>query len=320
MANGDLPEFSRELLFSARLLACKKPNEGIRPVGVGNYFRSLTAKFDTIESSEGEKEGEKIVLVSAYYVIDSFTKVGGKIRTKENYYTWLDRFRFINNDLIFFSDSYEPLRHVRKIRKSKPTLLLFLNRSELIGFKNIDKINHIFTLPGYRRDLTETANCHYSAIMHSKHDLIERAIKLGGNLSYYAWVDAGLFRYTPFSEDVILRANKYIDKTRLVMSQIYDFRDYSIEEITKGPHIWVSGGFLVGYVNVLLKFCEVYRNFFFKLLSMNLIATDEQAIYSLYSSQGRALMNDSVKLQVFQCQYFGLYSLFGRVVAVESCP
>ncbi|XP_029657982.1 uncharacterized protein LOC115232297 [Octopus sinensis] len=262
---------------------------------------------------------EDFVLVSCFYNIGNFEKPGG-VRKPSQYYEWINKYGFVKNHIVFFSDSKSILIHLLKVRKEKQTTAVYLSRWELIGFKNIRRIQEIFTLPGYRKYPLQTGNFQYSAIMHSKHELVERAIRMFSNTSsYFAWADVGLLRNTDPQMDYILTTSKYIDKTSIFWSQVKDFHERSIEIITKDAHEWVGGAMFAGHVQVVLQFCEAYKKLFYKLLDLNLIATDEQALYILFTRQGRALTDNNVSIHVYKCGYFGLYTLFSNVKTTDKC-
>ncbi|XP_029657959.2 uncharacterized protein LOC115232266 [Octopus sinensis] len=248
-------------------------------------------------------------------------KPGNKERTPNDYYEWIKKFGYLQNHLVFFSDDQNVLNYMASIRTNKKTTLMFVDRRKLIGFRNIEQIKEIFKLPGFGVFPEETGNYNYSAIMHSKHDMVRRAIMLFGNeSSYFAWVDIGLFRYASPVEDFELKHSQYIENGRILMSQAFPFKDETIESIIKNARTWISGAMMAGHVDSMLKFCNVYEEFFKKLISMKLIATDEQVIYALYSSQGQKLVIDIPKLSVFQCDYFGLYLLFTPMPTTDKCP
>ncbi|XP_029657830.1 uncharacterized protein LOC115232105 [Octopus sinensis] len=262
---------------------------------------------------------EDFVIVSAFYNLGEFLKPIG-IRKPSQYYEWIYKYEFVKNHIVFFSDSKSFLDQLLKVRKGKQTTAIYLSRWELIGFKNIQRIKEIFTLPGYGKHPLQTGNSQYSAFMHSKHELIERAIRMFSNTSlYFAWADVGLLRNTDPQMDYSFTTSKYIDNNSIFLSQVKDFHEESMNIITKDAREYVAGGMFVGHAKVFLQFCETYKKLFYKLLDLNLIATDEKALYILFTREGRALVDSNVNMHVYNCGFFGFYTLFSNVKTTDKC-
>ncbi|XP_029657963.1 uncharacterized protein LOC115232272 [Octopus sinensis] len=276
------------------------------------YYLVCPKKPETVNN-------EDFVIVSGYYNLGEFLKPGG-IRKPSQYYEWIYKYGFVKNHIVFFSDSKSFLDQLLKVRKGKQTTVIYLSRWELIGFKNIQKIQEIFTLPGYGKHPLQTGNFEYSAIVNSKHELVERAIRMFSNTSsYFAWTDMGLLRNTKPQMDYSFTTSKYIDNNSIFFSQVRDFHERSMDIITKDALEWVGGAMFAGHAKVLFQFCETYKKLFYKLLDLNLIATDEQTLYILNTREGRALADNNVSIHVYKCGFFGLYTLFSNVKTTDKC-
>ena len=167
------------------------------------------------------------------------------------------------------------------------------------AFRRKDAIKDIFALNGYQN----TVDPEYLCSMHAKYDALSRAVKQNYfHTKYFAWLDIGFFRSeVNNSRKFILQLPPDFDPSSIAVTRVANFEmGMEISKIFLEEKVWVGGGIFVGDHELMLKYTEQYKRAVDYFLSKQLMNTDQQVLYAMYSEQDRKELNTSVKIQLFE--------------------
>ena len=247
-----------------------------------------------------------LTVVTAYWKLGTFRKGSyGNLRiSKNHYFQWASVFKYLVNPVVVYTDSEEfrvLMEELRPLRTYK-TKIFLVNRTAIWSFQLTDKIKTVFEQPGYPTYRPNTVYPEYSAAQHAKYDVIADSVRKGFfKTPYYAWLDVGYFR------DIVNREHFF----RLDIPPGFDPERISFNLISERPmdtepsvifrknHVWVGGGMFLGTENVILQFAQLYQRAVLYFLDQNLMNSDQQVLFSLYSHMGRKALKPDVELQIY---------------------
>lgn len=248
---------------------------------------------------------DDITIVTAFLDLGSFQKGSGNlVYTLDTYFNWAKTFQFLTNPLIVYTDSIIFLRHMTNIRSDliRRTKLILIQRNSLWAFQRVESIRKIFNTHGYPKFYPNTVIPEYSAAQHAKYEFMTKAAKANYfNTTSLAWLDIGYFRKELSSPRYfrLLEPPKF-NREQLAFNLVYDVDlNVSCSKIFKENLVWVGGGLVLGKMENLILFHEYYRNAVDYFISMNLMNTDQQVIYAMFSEEGKRLFNHNVSLQLY---------------------
>jgi len=227
----------------------------------------------------------------------------------------MQNFEAIDNHVILFTDSKEvgdDFRFIRHKITPQKTRVLQVNRNEFKGFQLAPRIREIYSQTGYPKFYPNTVNENYSSAMHTKYDVIEFVIQRKiYHTKYLAWIDIGYFRDK--REDIVkMKVPHNLKEDHISFLQVDKFIKHVPPELIIGENmIWIGGGIFVGKPEYLVIFIEDYRRAMEWLLSKNLMSTDQQVLYIMYSRESN--LKPRVPLQTYyhpcRCDWFYLGKL-----------
>lgn len=182
-------------------------------------------------------------------------------------------------------------------------IILIYNRTSLFAFENLDRVKRIFADPAYPKFHPNTVLPEYSCSQHAKFDLVKRAINRDYfRTKYYAWVDLGYFRHTTFRQRKFwITVPPEMDDNKIAACEV-KLSDPTLvpEQIFKENIFWVGGGMLLGTRDTFLTFIEELHHAMRYFLRMGLFNTDQQLIYSMFTTSMKEILNVKTELQLFR--------------------
>ena len=255
--------------------------------------------------------GLNLTIVTAFFDIGKFGKGNpNNVRSMETYLEWTKTFRFLQNPLVAYTDSERFMHEMKSLRAdlSNVTKIFLIDRNSSWAFRRKDVIKDIFAIKGYPKHHPNTVVPEYSCSMHAKYDVISRAAKENYfHTDYFAWLDIGLFRNEVSNpRKFILQLPGGFNSSKISVNRVYNVSmNMEIPRIIKEKMDWICGCIFVGERKLILKYAEQYKRGVHYLLSKQLMNTDQQVLYAMYSEQGRKELNTSVGLQLFESHNSG---------------
>ena len=244
--------------------------------------------------------------MTAFFDMGSFQKGPDDRYTPDKYFRWASVFHFLQNPLVVFTDSKELEQIFRRGNAAQDRavkVILIHNRTSLFAFQNLDKVERIFADPAYPKFHPNTVLPAYSCMQHAKFDLVEKAISGDYfHTKYYAWVDLGYFRHITFRQRKFwVTVPPEMDDRKMAACEIEspDFGD-APEHIFKTNAFWVGGGVLMGTRDTYLTFIKELHRAMRYFLGLGLFNTDQQLIYSMFTTPVKEVLNVKTELQVFR--------------------
>ncbi|XP_052090576.1 uncharacterized protein LOC127727169 [Mytilus californianus] len=236
--------------------------------------------------NDHEKEGE-LTLITAYFNIGSFKKGPHLIYSPSRYYTWMKNFRSVNNCVILYTDVIDLSVQFELYRAHFPkhmTKVFIVNQTSLWAFQLKARIEEIYNQPGYPKYYPNVGVPAYSSAMHAKYELMEQVIKEKlFRTKYIAWIDIGYFRKKE-PGCFKMETPKDIRDDHILFSQVDFFKhQLNLTEIIYTSRLYIACGFFIGRPDNLMLFIEDYKSAVERLLEMNLMNSDQQVLYILYS-------------------------------------
>ncbi|GAB1604994.1 uncharacterized protein LOC106879582, partial [Argonauta hians] len=259
-----------------------------------------------VKDVDPDKNPETVTLVTAYFQLETFRKGSSHINSS-TYKNWSSVYSRILNPIVFFTDSPAILLNFKKMRSPNLvnlTKLVLVNRTDLWAFGLKPEIARIFSQNDYPKFYPNTVMPDYSCVMHAKYELLKQSIQQNYfHTDYFMWIDIGYFRYeVKKTEKFRLILPKGFDVRSVAFSLVCDFRNLSLKQIIWQNIVWVAGGANVGRSDVLLRFCDDYMASVKRVLSQNLMSTDQQIIYAMNIYKNWS----SVRLQFCHAGWFCL--------------
>lgn len=256
--------------------------------------------------SLAQELSSEVTIVTAYYNLGNLNKgkrfgLGGY--TPELYKKWMSVFGRINNPLVVFTDSQEIFDYFVKLRahfEPERTKVVCLNRTSLWAFSLAPQIKEIFLQPGYPTLDPNTINENYSCVMHAKFELVNKVIREEMfHTKYISWLDIGLYRAVVDETHIFpIRVPHDFDENKIAYSEQHRF-DPTLTpyQIITEDRSWVGGAMFLGRADVMFVYTEDYMRAVRKLLTENMMSTDQQVIYIMY--QPTFPLHPRVEIQIY---------------------
>ncbi|XP_071180465.1 uncharacterized protein [Mytilus edulis] len=241
--------------------------------------------------------GDELTLVTAYFNIGSFNKTPHLIYSKSTYYKWMKNFQFVNNYVILYTDDFNLSVLFKSYRRHFPvnmTQVYIRRQTSLWAFRLKPRIKAIYNLKGY----PTPGKPAYSSAMHAKYELIGNVIKENIlTTTHLAWIDIGYFR-SKISDCFVMKPLKNMRDDHISFSQVDYFKPMlTLKEIMYQTKYYLAGGLFIGRPKYLSLFIEDYILAVDTLLEMNLMNSDQQILYAMYS--GNLYFQPRVPIQTF---------------------
>ena len=249
-------------------------------------------------------DDEHLTIVTAYWDLGTFKKGSSQTFTRKTYYDWMRSFQFMTNPLVVFTDSEEFINITKKFRGDfrKKTRIFKVKRDVFWPFQLIKQIKAIYSQPTYPKHHPNTVIPEYSAAQHTKYVVLAKtAQRKYFKTPYYAWLDVGYFRDIAHSNDYYtLNPPKDFNPSKIAFNRVYNVQlKQKPSHIFMGNMVWIGGGLALGVPEVIERFEEMYHKAVLYFLDENLMNTDQQVLYSLYSDEGRKKLHPAVDLQLY---------------------
>ncbi|KAL8578250.1 hypothetical protein ACOMHN_005641 [Nucella lapillus] len=206
-------------------------------------------------------------------------------RSPDMYKTWMSTFGWLDNSVVFFTDSPHIADYFQRLRaryRDSPfrTTTIVLNRQQLWAFQCKNEIQQIFAQPGFPHHAPNTINALYSCAMHAKFELIQKVLRERlYQTRFVAWLDIGLFRGEASKNRTIhLTAPTDFQRTRVAYSQVDKFITMTPQDVIRRNRVWVGGASFLATPEVAYVYCSEYRRAVRKLLDMKWMSTDQQVV------------------------------------------
>ncbi|XP_052104119.1 uncharacterized protein LOC127737454 [Mytilus californianus] len=266
-----------------------------------NFQNYLSENFMDRGNINNNDNGGELTLITAYFNIGSFKKGPQLIYSQSSYYDWMKSFQSVNNSVILYTDAISLSVQFKLYRAHFPkhmTKVFIVNQRSLWAFQLKSRIEEIYSQPGYPIYYPNVGEPAYSCVMHAKYELMEQVIKEKlFKTKYIAWIDIGYFRRTK-PGCFKMEPPKDIRDDHILFSQV-DFFKYhlTMTEIIYKSSLFIAGGFFIGRPDNLLLFIEDYKLAVESLLDMNVMNSDQQVLFILYSS--KLPFNPRIPIQTF---------------------
>ncbi|CAG2208726.1 unnamed protein product [Mytilus edulis] len=242
--------------------------------------------FDGAEEYLRRNQSKDITFVTAYFNLGKFQKGSFKTYSTQTYYSWMKNYAFVYNKIILYTDLEDLAIKFKAERSHFPdnmTRIFLVKQNEFWAFGLIPKIEKIYKQTDYPKWYPNTVMASYSCAMHVKYDLIKRVIKEKlVKTKYLAWMDIGYFRGTE-KGTFSLKPPQNIKDDHIAFVQIHKYVDMTPKEIMFSNSVFLAGGLFIGRPEYLLLLVEDYIKAVEKLIAMNLMNTDQQVLYCMYS-------------------------------------
>lgn len=166
------------------------------------------------------------------------------------------------------------------------TVVFMVQQDDFWAFQIQSKIENIFKQEGYPKNYPETVYPEYSSAMHVKYELIEKVVKEKlVNTKYLAWIDIGYFRSEQKDISTLEPPNGFKDDHIAYLQKFRYKKEATARDIVYGAMIFLAGGLFVGRPEYLLLMVKDYQHAVKEMIEMNIMASDEQVLYFMYSQQ-----------------------------------
>ncbi|XP_052770403.1 protein HtrL-like [Mya arenaria] len=254
-------------------------------------------------------------------VVTAFFDIGPYV-TRNKFFQFAERFEFLENPLIVFTDSEPFATHMQRIRNSTVhrTRIVIIDRNSSWAFKLKDSVENIFSNNMFPKSLPNTETADYACAQFAKYDVLARAARDNFfNSKYFAWVDIDYFRERELSAKFYLTRPPDFNENQVAVTLINSTLTMSAqpEMIFKNSLVWVEGGLTFGKQKVILKFEKTFKSAVKYFISKGLANTDQQVTYAMYSKEGRRTLNPDVQLQIYRPFSEGSWYYLGELMTHE---
>lgn len=259
------------------------------------------------ESKDGNnvKNTRNVTIVTAYWNLGTFQKgVGGLKFSTNTYFKWASTFKYLVNPLVVYTDCKEFKELMETLRSDRlnNTMIYLLNRTELWPFQLVTQMKSVLDQPGYPKYYPNTVIPEYPAAQHSKYAVVAETIRKGVFANpYFAWVDIGYFRdVVERKVDFTLDIPPGFDPGKISVNRVEGL-SMNIDPFTifRKNIVWVGGGIFLGKGEALLQFEQLYHRAVKYFLDQQLVNSDQQVLYSMYSKKGREALKPNIELQLY---------------------
>lgn len=251
------------------------------------------------------KNTRNVTIVTAYWNLGTFQKgVGGLKFSTNTYFKWASTFKYLVNPLVVYTDCKEFKELMETLRSDRlnNTMIYLLNRTELWPFQLVTQMKSVLDQPGYPKYYPNTVIPEYPAAQHSKYAVVAETIRKGVFANpYFAWVDIGYFRdVVERKVDFTLDIPPGFDPGKISVNRVEGL-SMNIDPFTifRKNIVWVGGGIFLGKGEVLLQFEQLYHRAVKYFLDQQLVNSDQQVLYSMYSKKGREALKPNIELQLY---------------------
>lgn len=249
-------------------------------------------------------ESTDVTLVTAYFNLGNLEKLGSSLSTYK-YLHWAEVYQYVLNPLVVYTDSEQIENMFLETRKhlANQTKVFRISRSSLDAFRDIEQIRQLFQDPNYPKFHPNTDVPEYPCSQHAKYELVKKTIDNNhfASTRYIAWIDIGYFRYiTKRRRPFYITVPAGMDDTRVAMTEI-SRPDWSLypSDIFRGNLVWVGGGISLARRPVYAKFVEEYQKSTETFLKQGLSSTDQQVIYSMFTSVHRSMYHIQSRVHTY---------------------
>lgn len=251
------------------------------------------------------KNTRNVTIVTAYWNLGTFQKgVGGLKFSTNTYFKWASTFKYLVNPLVVYTDCKEFKELMETLRSDRlnNTMIYLLNRTELWPFQLVTQMKSVLDQPGYPKYYPNTVIPEYPAAQHSKYAVVAETIRKGVFANpYFAWVDIGYFRdVVERKVDFTLDIPPGFDPGKISVNRVEGL-SMNIDPFTifRKNIVWVGGGIFLGKGEALLQFEQLYHRAVKYFLDQQLVNSDQQVLYSMYSKKGRETLKPNIELQLY---------------------
>lgn len=251
------------------------------------------------------KNTRNVTIVTAYWNLGTFQKgVGGLKFSINTYFKWASTFKYLVNPLVVYTDCKEFKELMETLRSDRlnNTMIYLLNRTELWPFQLVTQMKSVLDQPGYPKYYPNTVIPEYPAAQHSKYAVVAETIRKGVFANpYFAWVDIGYFRdVVERKVDFTLDIPPGFDPGKISVNRVEGL-SMNIDPFTifRKNIVWVGGGIFLGKGEALLQFEQLYHRAVKYFLDQQLVNSDQQVLYSMYSKKGREALKPNIELQLY---------------------
>lgn len=251
------------------------------------------------------KNTRNVTIVTAYWNLGTFQKgVGGLKFSTNTYFKWASTFKYLVNPLVVYTDCKEFKELMETLRSDRlnNTMIYLLNRTELWPFQLVTQMKSVLDQPGYPKYYPNTVIPEYPAAQHSKYAVVAETIRKGVFANpYFAWVDIGYFRdVVERKVDFTLDIPPGFDPGKISVNRVEGL-SMNIDPFTifRKNIVWVGGGIFLGKGEALLQFEQLYHRAVKYFLGQQLVNSDQQVLYSMYSKKGREALKPNIELQLY---------------------
>lgn len=251
------------------------------------------------------KNTRNVTIVTAYWNLGTFQKgVGGLKFSTNTYFKWASTFKYLVNPLVVYTDCKEFKELMETLRSDRlnNTMIYLLNRTELWPFQLVTQMKSVLDQPGYPKYYPNTVIPEYPAAQHSKYAVVAETIRKGVFANpYFAWVDIGYFRdVVERNVDFTLDIPPGFDPGKISVNRVEGL-SMNIDPFTifRKNIVWVGGGIFLGKGEALLQFEQLYHRAVKYFLDQQLVNSDQQVLYSMYSKKGREALKPNIELQLY---------------------
>lgn len=233
-------------------------------------------------------KSRNITIVTAFFNLGPVQKGSEAVtRGPSTYRTWMWPYRHIENGVVAYFDDPLVAAEFSEQRRSLPTKVVIVNRSELWAFSTVNRSHQVFIQPDYPKNSPKSTNPDYVAAMHAKYELVARAVKGDDPFgsSYVAWMDLGIYRTLPTdaTSSFTLRAPHCLHDDAVMFARIFPMaNDYTLQSVMRNGHDWVGGGFFIARRDVLVSFYDDYSRHVESYLEQNLSNHDQSVLLAMY--------------------------------------
>ncbi|XP_055997897.1 uncharacterized protein LOC125647218 [Ostrea edulis] len=268
------------------------------------YDDTLSAESETNERRP--QTSRDLTVVTAYWDLGSFKKGEKQTFTKSTYLSWASTFQYLINPIVVYTDSTEFRDLMFSLRAkgnlTNQTKIFLVSKRKFWPFRILNQIQSVYRQPGYPAHHPNTVNAEYSAAQHSKYVAVaDSAQRNIFNTSFFAWLDVGYFR------DIVgTRKNFKLELPPNFNPNSVAFNRVFNSSMTMDPYrifrqnvVWVGGGLFICSGKVGIEFEKLYQRAVLYFLRQNLMNTDQQVLYAMYSDEGQKVIRPNIGLQIY---------------------
>ncbi|XP_071167400.1 uncharacterized protein [Mytilus edulis] len=260
---------------------------GQHTVKLFKNFKTSRRILRSFPNKTYRSETEEVTLITAYFNIGSFKKKRNTFYSFSTYFNWMKQFGYVNNTVILYTDVNDMAVKFKSNRQHFPTYMtkvFLVNQSNLWSFKLKPRLDDIYNRTEYQSYYPNVVKPAYSCAMNAKYELVEKVItEKVYKTAFLAWIDIGYFRNKKPGY-IKMSIPRNVKDDHVSFSQVHFFNDQlTPTEIVYESRFYIAGGFFIGKPKNLLLFARDYRLAVEWMIDMNLMNSDQQVLYIMYS-------------------------------------